>query len=62
MCLPLVKWDATPHTTFQTDFPALGRHYDYSIRVPDDLYLHRGKEQLSSRKHLDPEVCVKRAA
>ena len=36
---------------------SMGRHLHHPLRVPHDLHIHRGQEQLPSWKHSDPEVC-----
>ena len=40
----------------KTHFPAMGRNSHNPRDVPYDLYIHRGEEQLSSRKHPSAQV------
>jgi len=41
------------------DFTSMGRHRHHPLRVPHDLHLHRGQEQLPSWKHPHPQVCLR---
>lgn len=40
----------------QTYIPALGCYCNYPLYLLDDIYLHRGQEQLPQRKHTDLKV------
>jgi len=42
--------------SLKSDFTSMGRYCHHSLRVPHDLHLHRGQEQLPPWKHPHPQV------
>ncbi len=62
-----LNWDTFTYVPFhlrsnskftqpQSHFPSLGRHLDRLVYIPTHLHIHRSTEQLSQRKHSNPEV------
>jgi hypothetical protein len=41
---------------YQPHLPEMGCRSYHPFNVPDDIYLHRGEEQLSPRKHPHTQV------
>lgn len=48
----------TARVRIQANLPPLGHRRDHPLRLPHDVHVHRGQEQLPPRQHPHPQVRI----